>query len=68
MWQERPYGVGSWVKVRNCQPYLLPDGLPDGASVKVIQLETGSRTVEYRRTRFTIPMVCVERPLMRVRD
>ena len=68
MWQERPYHVGSWVKVKRSQPYELPDGLPEGASVKVVKIETGSRTVEYRRKEFRIPMACIDRPLMQMRD
>ena len=68
MWKERPYYVGSWVKVRNAKPYFLPDGLPEGASVKIIKMETGQRTVEYRRKPFTIPMACIDRPLIPVRD
>ena len=68
MVQPRPYYVGSWVKVKHAMPYFLPDGLPEGASVKVIKMETGSRTVEYRRKEFSIPMACIDRPLMRVKD
>lgn len=68
MWRERPYYVGSWVKVKRCQPYELPEGLPEGASVKVIKMETGQRTVEYRRKPFTIPLACIDRPLIQMRD
>jgi len=68
MWQEIPYGVGSWVKVKNCTPYLLPGGLPEGASVKVIKMDIGSRTIEYHRKQFEIPMACIDRPLKRFGD
>jgi len=68
MWQEIPYYVGSWVKVKHCQPYELPQGLPEGASVKVIKKDIGSRIVEYRRKQFEIPMACIDRPLKEVRD
>jgi len=52
------------VKVKRCQPYELPEG----ASVKVIKIEIGQRTVEYRRRSFTIPRACIDRPLIQVRD
>ena len=68
MVQPRPYFVGSRVKVKHSTPYLLPAGLPEGASGKVIRMETGSRTIEYQRKPFTISMACIDRPLMLARD
>lgn len=60
MMQQRPYHVGSYVKVHHSMPYFLPEGLPEGASVKVIAFEIGGRTVEYRGRRFEVPMACVD--------
>jgi hypothetical protein len=68
MVQPRPYYVGSWVKVKHSTPYMLPDGLPEGASVKVIRFETGARVVEYRGKQFSIPMPCVDRDFIPYRE
>ncbi|MBI1178467.1 hypothetical protein GC207_13615 [bacterium] len=62
-----PYYVESWAKVKKCQLYELPEGLPDGASTKVISKDIGSR-IEYRRKRFEIPMACIDRPLKFIGD
>lgn len=60
MMRQRPYSTGSYVKVFSTIPYPLPDGLPDGATVRVISFETGQRWVEYRGRRFKVPMACVD--------
>jgi hypothetical protein len=60
MMRQRPYHIGSYIKVYQCVPYRLPAGVPDGATVKVISFGIGMREVEYRGVRYEIPMACVD--------
>jgi hypothetical protein len=57
--KEKPYSVGDMVRVRFVTSHPLPDGLPAGALVKVLEMDTGRRDVEYQGKRFSLPMVNV---------
>lgn len=57
--RERPYQLGATVKARDVVSYPLPDGLPEGAEVKVVEMESGSRVVEYQGKRFRVSMTNV---------
>jgi len=53
--------VGKLAKVRSSftdQP--LPDGLPEGATVKIVGFDIGHFDVEHKGRRFKISMMCVE--------
>ncbi len=61
MIQQRPYRVGSMVRVHHVQGgYSLPEGLPEGAVVAVRAFEPGMRVVEWRQRRYQVPMACIE--------
>jgi hypothetical protein len=58
--RQMPYRVGSKVRVYHVHGgYQLPDGLPEGAQVIVVSIETGIRIVEYNGRRFEVPQACV---------
>ena len=40
--------------------YELPDGLPEGATVRIVGFDIGHFEVEYEGQRFKISMTCVE--------
>jgi len=62
--REKPYRIGDIVKVKHCVGgYRLPDGLPEGASVKVVSADIGARDVEFEGRRFRISMSCVDNGL-----
>jgi hypothetical protein len=53
--------VGKTAVVRSgFDGYELPDGLPEGATVKIVGFDIGNFTVEFDGTIFTVPMACVE--------
>jgi hypothetical protein len=52
----QPRRVGDMVKKRQClNRYRLPEGLPEGAKVKVV----GARDIEFEGRRFRMAMPCV---------
>jgi hypothetical protein len=58
--RQLPYRVGSRVRIYHVHGgYRLPDGLPEGAQVTVIAIETGLRVVEYDGQRFEVPQACI---------
>lgn len=59
MCRERSYELGATVKTRRVVSYPLPEGLPEGAAVKVVEMESGSRVVEYQGKRFRVSMTNV---------
>jgi hypothetical protein len=60
MLRQIAYTVGSRVRVRSVSGgYPLPDGLPEGAQVVVVEIEPGSRVVEFEGRHFTVPQACV---------
>lgn len=53
--------IGKIARVRSTfDGYELPDGLPEGANVKIVGFDIGHFDVEHRGRKFKIPMVCVE--------
>lgn len=53
---------GHVVRVIHCfGGYELPDGLPDGALVKVVACDIGYFEVEHAEQQYTIAMACVDR-------
>ena len=53
--------VGKLAKVRSAfDGYRLPQGLPEGAVVKIVGFTSGHFDVEHRGKRFNISMACVE--------
>jgi len=60
--REKPYSIGSIVKVKNChQAYNLPEGLKEGMPVMVLDFDHGTVTVETDSTEvFEVNMVCVD--------
>jgi len=53
--------VGKVAKVRSCfDGYQLPEGLPEGAAVKIVAFDIGQFDVEHKGRKFTISMTCVE--------
>lgn len=60
--RQPPYFLGSWVKVKHSLPYLLlPEELPEGASVKIIAVLTDGLEVEHRGKRFKVATDCIDR-------
>lgn len=59
MCRERTYQLGATVEARHVVSYPPPDGLPEGAEVKVVEMESGSRVVEYQGERFRVSMTNV---------
>jgi hypothetical protein len=59
---KRPYRAGDTVKVKSINPpvYSLPDGLPDCATVKVIERGVGYDRVEYGGQVFSVSMVLID--------
>lgn len=54
---------GARVKVHNCfGGYVLPAGLPEGATVSVVSFEIGYYHVEFQGERYRVAMACVELP------
>jgi hypothetical protein len=62
--KERAYKVGDKVRVRSVTSYPLPDGLLDGALVKVVQIDVGRRDVEHKGKRFSVAMANVSAGLL----
>ena len=53
--------LGKMAKVRSgFGDAPLPEGLPQGATVRIVGFDIGRFDVEYRGRRFMIPMACVE--------
>ena len=59
---KKPINIGDTVKVKAINPpcYSLPDGLPDGATVKVVGEDIGSNDGEYNARVFHVSSVLVE--------
>jgi hypothetical protein len=59
---KKPYAIGDTVKVQAIRApcYSLPDGLPNGATVKVVGKVYGYDDVEYQGKIFRVSMVLVE--------
>jgi hypothetical protein len=53
--------VGKSAKVRSAfDGYQLPEGLPEGSTVKITGFDIGSFEVEHEGRTFRISMACVE--------
>ena len=53
--------VGKSARVRSAfDGYQLPEGLPEGATVKIVGFDIGNFEVQYAGKTFRIPMACVE--------
>ena len=53
--------IGKLAKVRSVfGGYPLPDGLPEGARVKIVGFDIGHFEVEHDGRKFKISMMCVE--------
>ena len=53
--------IGELVRVKHCQyGYPLPEGLPDGATVKLLSFDCGYFKVEHNGRTFEIFMACVD--------
>ena len=53
--------VGKTAKVRSVfDGYQLPEGLPEGSTVKITGFDIGNFEVEYKGRTFRISMACVE--------
>lgn len=59
---KRQYKAGDVVRVKAINPpcYALPEGLPNGATVKVIRRHTGFDEVEYGGRVFDVSMVLID--------
>jgi len=59
---KKPYHPGDMVKVKAMTPpcYALPDGLPDGATVKVLNRDIGYDDVEYEGKVYCVSMTLVD--------
>ena len=59
---EKPYQAGDLVKVKAMDPpvYQLPDGLPNGATVKVLRKDIGYTDVEFEGKAYRVPMVLID--------
>jgi hypothetical protein len=62
MIRKKLYRIGDMVKVRAVNPpvYSLPDGLPNGATVKVVGKICGYDDVEYEGKVFRVSMVLID--------
>jgi hypothetical protein len=62
MIRKKLYRIGDMVKVKAVNPpvYSLPDGLPDGATAKVVGKVCGYDDVEYEGKIFRVSMVLVD--------
>lgn len=53
--------IGKFARVRSSfEDSQLPDGLPEGATVKIVGFDIGHFDVEHRGRKFKISMSCVE--------
>jgi hypothetical protein len=53
--------IGRMARVRSSfDGEALPDGLPEGATVRIVGFEIGRFGVEHQGRMFKIPMICVE--------
>ena len=53
--------IGKVAKVRSSlEEFQLPEGLPEGSSVKIVGFDPGHFDVLHRGRRFKISMSCVE--------
>jgi hypothetical protein len=53
--------IGKNARVRSCfDGYSLPDGLPEGATVRIVGFDFGHFEVEYEGHAFRVSMTCVE--------
>jgi hypothetical protein len=61
MIHQKPYQIGETVRVHHVHGgYRLPDGLPDGALVRVLAFDVGYRDVEYQGRTFQVAMACID--------
>ena len=53
--------VGKLARIRSAfGGYQLPEGLPEGITVKIVGFDIGCFDVEYQGRTYRVPMVCVE--------
>ena len=65
----KPHRVGDTVKVRSVHGgYPLPEGLPEGAEVRVIVFDHAYRTVEWQAREFRVYMMNLDTGLEPVRS
>lgn len=62
MWVKNSYKIGDMVKVEAIDPpcIALPEGLPDGATVKIVAIHTGYEDVEYEGKIYHVSMVLID--------
>lgn len=61
MLRQKSYRVGDLVHVRHVHDgYRLPHGLPEGAEVRVVAFDIGTRAVEYNGRRFDVANACID--------
>lgn len=67
---EKPYQAGDMVKVKAMDPpvYQLPDGLPNGATVKVLRKDVGYTDVEFEGKEYRVPMVLIDNGMVKTLD
>jgi hypothetical protein len=67
---EKPYKVGDMVKVKAMDPpvYQLPEGLPDGATARVLRKDVGYTNIEYEGKEYRVPMVLIENDMVKTLD
>ena len=59
--QSKRFRPGHLVKVHPCHGgYALPDGLPNGATVKVLASDHGSIDVHFDGNKFTVSLACID--------
>jgi len=61
--RQKAYAAGDLVKVKRClgpQVYPLPEGLTEGATVKVVAKRCGYSIVEYEGRQFDVFMACID--------
>lgn len=65
MVKQKPCRIGDLVKVKHVHGgYRLPDGLPEGAEVRVLSFEAGYREVEYHGRTFRVFMAAIDTGLI----
>ena len=53
--------IGKLARVRsNFDGAVLPEGLPEGAMVRIVAFEVGQFEVEHEGRTFKVPMICVQ--------
>lgn len=59
--QQRINYIGKMARVRSSYGgEQLPEGLPEGATVRIVAFAIGNFEVEHEGRVFNVPMVCVE--------